>query len=425
MLCVVSFMTIACDSRTKEEKAFTYPTHSDETYGNGGLAVRKGDYLYFVNGYASYTSMKKKNAKYSVGSLLLAKLDANGNVVTEENGNIDDDYYISMSKKLCGYEATGLYVFGDYLYFTSPCQTDDSKTEKWAKERVDFYRIKLDKSSKVEKLYTTAVSNENLEFSIFESGNKVVIATYEKGESLNSKGGKDVLVTVVGKADPSKTQNVNDVVFTSDSVLFSVVEDGNYVVKRKDASGTSEFADFESSVSFEGCTEDYVFIKSSEELVRYDLETKESLIIFEDFGYDEIAVDPMGNIVLAVSENVVDCYRNGELIEGQYVEDSEGINIIGLVQGNLIYYTDEAEDANKIKSINYSDLIEGIDVAPTEIATISNLDTDHFDINEDYVYFFKTIGDNKYLHKLHVINNLDEVEVLVGVVKSSDLKVVE
>ena len=148
MLCVFGLGLVACDKRTEKEKAFTYPKSSDYVYGNGGLAVRKGGYVYFVNGYKQVSNLENsnKNDKYTVGALMLMKLGENGELVTDEDGLVKDDYYISMSNKLCGYEATNLYIHGDYLYFVSPILENETGDEVWAKERVMFNRIKLDKA---------------------------------------------------------------------------------------------------------------------------------------------------------------------------------------------------------------------------------------------------------------------------------------
>ena len=127
MLCVCGLLMVACgDPRTKEEKAFTYPSVDDVTYGNGGLAVRKGDYLYFVNGYRSVSSLSSKEETVEVGSLMLTKLDKNGNIVKNDEGLLKDDYYITMNDKLCGYQVTNLFIHGDYLYFVSPCLENES-----------------------------------------------------------------------------------------------------------------------------------------------------------------------------------------------------------------------------------------------------------------------------------------------------------
>ena len=180
MLCVVSFGLVACDNRTSKEKNFDYPSKNADVVGNGGLAVQKGNYIYFVNGFQSVDDIKKKDASYTVGSLLLMKLGENGEVVTDEDGLLKDEYYITMSSALCGYEVTNLYVFGDYLYFVTPCLENESGDKTWAKERVIFNRIKLDKAGKVEQVYETGVKYDQLEYEFYESNNNLYILAWEK-----------------------------------------------------------------------------------------------------------------------------------------------------------------------------------------------------------------------------------------------------
>ena len=46
ILCLFAFCLSACGKGSNDN--YVYPTSSAETSGNGGLTVRKGDYIYFV-----------------------------------------------------------------------------------------------------------------------------------------------------------------------------------------------------------------------------------------------------------------------------------------------------------------------------------------------------------------------------------------
>ena len=179
LLCVFSLGFVACDKRTEEEKNFTYPSSADVIKGNGGLAVRKGNYIYFVNGYTSITENGlTSESTFMQGSLMLARLDSNGNLIKNDNGSIADEHFITMSNALCGYEATDLFIFGDYLYFVSPCKETESGGKVWAKERVVFNRIKLDKTSKVEELYRSGVKVDNLEYKYYVANGNLNILVW-------------------------------------------------------------------------------------------------------------------------------------------------------------------------------------------------------------------------------------------------------
>ena len=203
ILCLFAFCLSACGKGSNDN--YVYPTSSAETSGNGGLTVRKGDYIYFVNGYQSSEDMEDKNDSYTLGALMIAKLDNNGDVILNEDDLLDDEYYRTMSDKLCGFEATGLYIFGDYLYFTSPCQENESGDEVWAKNRVDFYRIRLNKSGDVERLYQTEVEHSNLEYEYYYDNSKVYLLVYEKETNLDHSDISNRLLRIDANSKDVKT----------------------------------------------------------------------------------------------------------------------------------------------------------------------------------------------------------------------------
>ena len=92
LILIVFTLGLAACGRSNNDN-FTYPTSQLETVGNGGMAVRKGDYLYFVNGYISSADMETQNASYTVGALMIAKLDQSGNIILNEDDLLDDEYY--------------------------------------------------------------------------------------------------------------------------------------------------------------------------------------------------------------------------------------------------------------------------------------------------------------------------------------------
>ena len=241
MLCVFGFGLVACgDPRTDEEKNFTYPSSGDTVYGNGGLAVKKGNYVYFVNGYQSIDDITNKKDTYTVGALMLMKLGSNGEVVTNDDGILKDEYFITMNNKLCGYEATNLFIHGSYLYFVSPCLENESGDEVWAKERVVFNRIKLDKSSEVEEVYSSGVKYGNIEYEYYEANGKLYILVLEKGESYYANNGTDALIRVdaTSKSSSKIENNVSSIAFAKNSneIFFAKHsnEDEHYYLKKYD-----------------------------------------------------------------------------------------------------------------------------------------------------------------------------------------------
>lgn len=447
MLCVVSLAFVACDKRTKQEKAFTYPSAGDSVYGNGGLAVRKGNYLYYVNGFLGVESSEHvQNGEYVHGALMLVKLNSEGYVDKGGNELLTDNYYITMSEKLSGFEATSLFIAGDYLYFTSPCQENEggdsasnNKTE-WAKERVDFNRIKLDKSSNVERIYRTEIGYADLEFEYYANGGNAFIMIYENGTNLEDSGKSKALIRVDcnTKSIVEVARNVNSVDFTDGNNIFFTYSEKNdgttsYYLKKYNVFSAStqnfDMFDIEPTVKFVG--EDNVFITYSESsstvLVRYSIETKiKTVVNYAVNIFDDLWISETGDEVIAIKGNKIHFLNQDDIlspdpwrVENIEDADAESITVIGLINGCVIYL----DNNNNLKSVSYSNCLASKEFAVSTIATLEDHNADYFDMAEDdnYLYFYKTVGNHEYLHRIKIVNNNGEAEEMVGVYLEGDV----
>jgi len=140
----------------------TGPKYSDAVIGNGGLAVMKGEYVYFVNGYKSsednyqdntgnkifYSSIyrvKATDAFFSVQTLddgskqlmynegNLSECDENGNLPGAER----------LVSKVAGFENSKLFIIDDYLYFTTHSNSVSVSSGEKNTKGVDVYRVNL------------------------------------------------------------------------------------------------------------------------------------------------------------------------------------------------------------------------------------------------------------------------------------------
>ena len=177
---------------------------------------------------------------------MLMKLNNDGSVVTDENGLLKDEYYITLSNRLCGFNVTSLYIAGDYLYFTTPSKentTENSVDPVWAKDYVEFYRITLDKSSEPERIYPAGVLYSEVSFEYYGNGNDVVILVHEKGENISDKAKlekedieednvkNNALIRVTGSGEVSLVKNkVENYIFAdnSDEIFYITNEDDEY-----------------------------------------------------------------------------------------------------------------------------------------------------------------------------------------------------
>lgn len=416
ILCVFGVGMFGCkDNRTPEEKAFTYPSSSIGATGNGGLSVRVGNYIYFVNGYKSATE-SERNASNTLGAVMLAKLNSAGELVVNDNGEIQDEYFIRMSDKLSGFEATDLAVFGDYLYFTSVCQEDDAETDEWANTLVDFNRIKLDKTGKVEKIYESTSSNKNVQFKYYEHNNQVKLLVFEKDDNklveVNTSG--DVVWSV------EDVQNVNFANNYSEVFYVCSNDEGNVKFKTFKVGQERAFLEHSSTTAPEVkfVENGFAYVLESNVLTKYKTaDAGEKTEVLDEFdGYKSVKLAPNGDALVAVSEEnsgrIIEIIKNGVAVSYTLEEDATEIEIIGFGTGTIIYRDNE----KNIKSLNYSN----VNAEPVLIANVADMSTTYFDIDGSYLYFYQTVGSNEYLHRVIIDNGAQEAE-LVGVYLEADI----
>ncbi len=457
MLCVFGLGLVACgDNRTEQEKNFTYPSEADAVYGNGGLAVKKGNYVYFVNGYKSVsTSDLTKDTTFNVGSLMLAKLGEDGELVTDDSGSIRDDYFITMSNKLCGYEATDLFIHGNYLYFVSPCLENESGDEVWAKERVVFNRIKLDKTGEVEEVYSSGVKYNNLEYKYYQSNGGLYILAWEKGDSYYAENPSASLIRI--NATNSSTvvvdSGVTNVVFNENAsnVFFTKQNGNNYELKRYDVSSNvaSDYYSSEKSFNLQFIGGENVFITIEHKVgdtTYTDLmisnliaEDKSFKLFHSNVADYTLDVTDDGAAVIAIKDNVMNIinvnqtYGAGGTTVTKSITvnaDATSIKIIGYTNGCVLFY-DTASSNSNISLVSYSNAIaeNENDVEISTLTTISAVEDNYayFDLSEDenMLYFYKMVGNDYYLHKIKVNQNHGETEQMFGVYDAEDVPEIE
>lgn len=448
MLCVFSFGFVACDRRSEKEKNFVWPSMAENVTGNGGLAVTKGNYVYFVNGFKSVSSLTNDNKKdtYVVGSLMLMRLDAEGNVVTGDNGLVRDEYYVTMSDKLCGYEATNLYVHGEYLYFVTPSAENEKGDKTWAKDRVVFNRVKLDKTSKVETVYESGVKYSNLEYEFYEEGSNLFILAYEKGASYYEDFGNNALVRVnaTNKTHEVIETNVSSIAFAKNyNEICYVVDAGSKYLKKYNIMSNvkDDYTSFNHDVQLKFVAGGKVYIlKPDDDLSGYT--NLSSSIVEDKTGFEEVYtyegsltdttrvfdISPEGAAVVVVKGNEISLIDANKKVSSIIDSTATEIKIAGYANGCIIYY-ETTESLTNIKMVSYSNKIAGSEVEIRTLTSVNEIDSAnaYFDmgIDESYLYFFNKTGNNFYLNRIKVINNIEEKEEMFGVYLGGDVPVQE
>ena len=160
LIFVLSAILLAGCGGYKLPKVAGGPAAADAVESNGGMAVKKGEYLYFING-TSTASADNKYGDAEKGALMRVKL----------GDELSDRVLIAPKVVLSSYTKGGVWIFGDRIYYTSPSQKRN-KNKEILTSYLDFFSCKLDGTDTKEIMTTTSGSNA---FVFFETDGVVYI----------------------------------------------------------------------------------------------------------------------------------------------------------------------------------------------------------------------------------------------------------
>ena len=153
------------------------PATNDAVIGNGGIAVVKGDYLYYINGYddaSAYTDYKTENVygKEVRGAIYRTTL-VDGEIQKDKDGFLVETQVVVP--KVVGFSTGGFYIIGDYLYYTTPLMELSYPEKKLQNDKMEICRIKLDGTGN-ERLATTKNANSTFNWGVYlVDGNTYVV----------------------------------------------------------------------------------------------------------------------------------------------------------------------------------------------------------------------------------------------------------
>ena len=124
-----------------------YKPSSAEATSNGGFAVEKGGYLYFINGPESNTSDNKYGTpvKGSIMRIAVADLD---------KGNYNAAETLVPQIAYSSNYNTGIFVYGDYIYYGTP-STNRNSDGVVQSGNLEMKRTKLDGTESMKEAYVT------------------------------------------------------------------------------------------------------------------------------------------------------------------------------------------------------------------------------------------------------------------------------
>lgn len=230
MLSVACALTACSGESFSKIKVQGAQDTSYTVYGNGGMAVQYGNYVYFINGYSGYDDTdgsqntwpnvvkgglyraelngEKNGADFTVSkntSAVTDGLEFKAGVREDSDGNPADDITVQAiaPKRIgtSGYTGGGIFIYDDWVYFASPNNEKD-KSGTVQTSKTDFFRAKLN-GSDVQKIYTTAEDgNESNPYAFYK---------YNGAVYLVAQDGTNVISVRIAKKPANKVTIAQDV----------------------------------------------------------------------------------------------------------------------------------------------------------------------------------------------------------------------
>ena len=199
-----------------------YVSTESAAISNGGFAVEKDNYVYFINGAESYTASNKYGNVEKGALMRIARTDLDaGNYANTQT-------VVPMLFVAQNYDA-GVYIYGDYVYFATPTRDKNLKGDvenTW----LDFKCAKLDGSEAMSDYYFRLESNAS-RYRFVEAGegeNKAVYCLYEEDGALKSYNTEtDTHTVLVSGAKSTFFYNESDPTDANVYYTMSVVVDAD------------------------------------------------------------------------------------------------------------------------------------------------------------------------------------------------------
>ncbi len=181
---------------------------------NGGFAVEKGGYVYFINGIESNEAVNDYGKPEKGAIYRISKKD------------LSDHNYASVDcvAPVVAYTAdynAGLFIYGDYVYYGTP-STAKSSDGSVLNENLDMKRTKLDGTETMKNAYVQFPSNE-YEYRYVEEGGTVYLMYVASEEKLYEEA------TAVKNLHSYNTVTGTDTVlaYNVDTVIFDSADKTN------------------------------------------------------------------------------------------------------------------------------------------------------------------------------------------------------
>ena len=170
---------------------------------NGGFAVKKGNWIYFINGTQYYTASNEYGDAVRGSLMRISESNFNAGKYTEAE-IVGPQLFVAQD-----YDA-GLFIYGDYVYYATPTTDKDIETGEQDRTSIDFKRAKLD-GSETMKGYYFRLQNNTSNYRYVADSNGVVYCLYEEDTTLKSYNTQTGTTTTLVKGATSSFYYDTDV----------------------------------------------------------------------------------------------------------------------------------------------------------------------------------------------------------------------
>ncbi len=192
---------------------------ADAVSSNGGFAVEKGNYVYFINGKEENTAENTYGDVVKGALMRISKDDL-------AKGNGSAAKVVVPSLFVSGSFDSGIYIYGDYVYYATPTADKDNDGQV-ANSSLDFKRAKLDGSEAPmggKDEYFFRLSSNTVKYRFVED-NDVVYCMYEEDGALKSYNTETKETTVLVKGASAYFYDTQDLASPVVYYTMSVSQD--------------------------------------------------------------------------------------------------------------------------------------------------------------------------------------------------------
>ncbi|MBQ8658833.1 MAG: hypothetical protein IJ506_06830 [Clostridia bacterium] len=208
-------LTACGDESYTGKKLDGYVSSANAAFSNGGFAVQKDDFVYYINGAEDY-AVSNEYGEVKKGALMRI---SNADLAA---GSYEKAQTVVPMLLVSQDYDSGIYIYGDYVYYATPTTDKDVESGQTRTDYIDFKRAKLDGSWAM-KDYYFRLDDNSASFRFVEEGegeNKTVYCLYEEDGALKSFNTKTKKTAVLVEGATEYVYDMTDL--TNGTVYYTM-----------------------------------------------------------------------------------------------------------------------------------------------------------------------------------------------------------